>query len=103
MVSQNLPAIGLNRDLCAFLDVVHRRTFIDPHARLLRGPCQPQSKVERMKMGGPHIQDAPLVIGRRADRLQGGTVQDLDLVIAIVVSQMVRIVCLLYTSPSPRD
>ena len=71
---------------------MHGGLFKYLHACVFCGARKTKDKVQRMQMRGTHVQNATLVIGGRADRLQLVMVQRLDLVIAIARLQMFCIV-----------
>ena len=87
MVRRHPPAIGLHSGGAAFGDVMHGAAFIDLDPCCLRRPCQPEGKVERVQMRGPHIQNAAAISRRRTDVAQRVAVQHLYPVVAIAVLQ----------------
>ena len=86
---------GSHACLCAGCDLGDATLFKDARASGLRRLGEPEGKVQRMKMSGPIVNDAALVVGRRAQRLAGVGIKDAMRVIVMlrhVIGILVQII-----------
>ena len=92
MIGHDMAGVGLDLDPGTFFDVMGRAAFKYPNPGGLRSKGQSKGEIQRVQMRRPHVQRPAPVVRGRADQLQSGMIQRLNLMVVIDLREMICVV-----------